>query len=151
LAKMVLAGLVCGSVCLGAADPPATGSIVIIDSAGKEQKVKEWAFTQRTRRLSWLAPAPKDEPGKEDKDNPPAPVRAKGRPTTGPEALEFREDNSTNFVDGVVTLVPLDRLHAIEYDDKDGVRVRVFLSPKADDDLTLKGTTKYKGINKIAI
>lgn len=159
LAKVMVAGALCivASVCATlAADPPAsTSPIVIVDSGGKEQKVKGWTFSQGTRRLTWLAPAPKDEPKeepKEDKkDGPKGKVPAKVRPKAGPEALEFRQEHSTTFVEGVLTLIPLDRIRAIEYDDKDGVTVKVTLSPKADEDLTLKGTTKYKGINKITI
>lgn len=151
LAKIMVAGSLCivASVWAAlAADPPvSTSPIVIVDSGGKEQKVKGWTFSQGTRRLSWLTPTPKEEPKEEKNDGP----KAKVRPKAGPEALEFRQEHSTTFLEGVLTLIPLDRLRAIEYDDKDGVTVKVNLSPKADDDLTLKGTTKYKGINKITI
>jgi hypothetical protein len=144
---------------LAAADPPAVKSpLVIIDSAGKEQKVKGWTASQGTRRLSWLTPAatPKEEPVK-DKDDTPKdkggkPIaKTRPRPSVGPEALEFREENSTTFVEGILTLVPLERIRAIEYDDKDGVSVKVALDPKADGDLELKGTTKYRGINKLTL
>lgn len=119
-------------------DPPkpADGpTLVIADAAGKEHKLKTWHFATGTRRLDWLAAAAKDG------DKPPA----------GPEALAFREENSTTFVEGVLTLIPLERIKSIEYDDKDGVSVRVAAGAKADEDEVLKGTTKYKGINKLAI
>ena len=48
------------------------------------------------------------------------------RPPTGPEALEFREENSTNFAKGILTLVPLERIRSIDYDnDKQVVTARV--------------------------
>src|SRR5262249_41221506 len=89
-------------------------------------------------RLGWLAPAPK-----EGEDRPKTPA--------GPEALEFRDENSTTFQEGVVTLVPLDRIRAIDYDDNDTVTVRVAAGDKPDADEVLKGTTKYRGVNKLTI
>src|SRR5438128_1743779 len=96
-----------------AADPPVPeGTLVVVDAAGKEQKLKAWKFVAGTRHLSWLAtPVPAKEcddkePAKGDKPKPPA----------GPEALEFREENSTTFRNGILTFVPLDRLRAIDYD-----------------------------------
>jgi hypothetical protein len=156
---VLASGLWIWSLAAAEGDKPApTGPIVIIDSSGKEHKVKGWTFTAGTRRLSWLAPAapakenPEKEPAKEDPKGK-APVKAPGRarPTTGPEALEFREENSTLWLEGIVTLVPLDHLRAIDYDDKDNVSVRVATSDKADTDEVLKGTTKFKEINKLAI
>jgi hypothetical protein len=159
---MAVAGLICAGACawaLLAADPPAsTRPLVIIDSSGKEQKVKGWTISQGARRLSWLAPA---EPGKEEpaREDAPADKPVKGgkapprpRPSAGPEALEFREENSTTFVEGILTLIPLEHVQAIEYDDaSSSATVKVFQGPKADGDLTLKGSTKYRGINKLTI
>jgi hypothetical protein len=123
-----------------AADPaPAPGVLVVVDGGGKEQKLKAWKFVAGTRRLGWLAPAapPKSEPGQ-------APA--------GPEALEFRDDNSTTFVDGILTLVLLDHLRALEYDaDKETVTARVSLGEKAEADEALTGTTKFKGINQVTV
>lgn len=164
-AQMALAGLVCGSVGMWAvlaADPPAsTTPLTIVDSAGKEQKVKGWTATQGTRRLSFLvaAPASKDEPvkdgakddGPKDKVKAPGKALPRTRPAVGPEALEFRQDNSTTFVEGILTLIPLERLRSIEYDDKDGVIAKVAQTEKPEEDLTLKGMTKYRGINKFTL
>src|SRR5262249_21064182 len=69
----------------------------------------------------------------------------------GPEALEFRDDNSTNFQEGVLTLIPLERIRAIDYDDNDSVSVRVAAGDKPDADEVLSGTTKYRGVNKLTI
>jgi hypothetical protein len=144
-------------------DPPKSaepGTLLVIDSSGqKTHKLKAWKFTLGTRHLAWLAPSPppdkepeprdKEKDGKEGK---PAPKPKPGRPTAGPEALEFRDDSSTTFVDGVLTLIPLDRLRAIDYDpEKDTMSVRVAVSDKADDEQNLSGTTRFKGINKLAI
>ena len=139
----VAAGLTAGADEPKAAD---AGTLVVIDGAGKEQKLKTWKFTAGTRHLSWLAPAPEKEEAGAKK------VPGGGRkPTAGPEALEFREENSTTYLDGVLTLVPLDRLRALDYDDKDGVTVRVAVSDKAEADEVLKGTTRFQDINKLTI
>jgi hypothetical protein len=138
-----------------AADPvqPAPdGTLIVLDSAGKEQKLKTWKFVAGTRPLSWLAPAapPKegaDKPRKADK--PPEGEKAPP-PPAGPEALAFRDENSTTFVDGVLTLIPLDRIRAIDYDE-DTVSVHVASGAKPEDEDVLKGATKYKGINKLTI
>ena len=147
-----------GLATAGAADGPppaaAPGGLVVIDSAGKEQKLTAWKFTSGTRRLSWLAPpAPPPDRGKE-----PAPKdrgAAKAAPRSagaGPEALEFREEASTLFVEGVLTLVPLDRLRALDYDgEKETVTARVAAGPKPTDDVVLTGTTKFQKINKLAV
>src|ERR1700738_5097195 len=82
-------------VCLGLADeaPPAAapGTLVVIDAAGKEQKLKTWIYVAGTRRLAWLAPAEK-EPETKDKDKPDKDKPDKEKPAkpAGPEALEFR-------------------------------------------------------------
>lgn len=127
---------------LRAADAPKDGVLVIIDSNGKEQKAKAWKFSVGTRHLTWLAPESKEKPAPQGK--------AKPRPAIGPEALEFRDENSTTFVDGIVTLVPLDRIRSIDYED--GIQTATLKLVIADGkEEVLKGTTKYKGINKITI
>ena len=88
------------------------------------------------------APAEKEKGGK-------AP---KAKANTGPEALALREENSTAYKDGVMTMIPLDRLRAIDFDgEKEKVTVRVAVSEKPEEDLRLTGSTEYKGINKLAI
>src|SRR5262245_11599316 len=73
-------------------DPPKADApvLVVIDGMGKEHKLKDWKFTGGVRHLGWLVPADK-------------------KATDGPVAIEFRENDSTKYADGVLTLVPLDR------------------------------------------
>jgi hypothetical protein len=127
LLGVALAGL--AALAVPAADEPAKADsdvLVVTDNAGKEQKLKEWKFTSGTRRLAWLAP--------------------KDKPMEGPEALEIRELDSTTFTEGVLTLVPLDRLRAAEYDvQKEAVKLTVATGPKDSDVVTLNGSTGFKG------
>jgi hypothetical protein len=139
------AALAACALALAAPRPSANGPLVVIDASGKEQKLKSWAFTAGVRRLSWLVPEPAgDGDGK-----------APRRPRTaavGPEALEFREENSTPFVEGVLTFIPLDRLRTLEYDgEAKTVTARVAAGPKAEDDAVLTGTTRYERVNKLVI
>jgi hypothetical protein len=120
-----------------AADEPARpaegGALVVVDAAGKEHRLKAWKFLVGTRRLGWLAPA------------------SAGKEPAGPEALVFREENSTAYREGILTLVPLDRLRALEYDpEKEAVTARV-AAGKGNGDTELKGLTKYQGVNKLAL
>jgi hypothetical protein len=129
-------------------EPPAGGGVlVIVDGTGKEHKIKAWKFSAGTRHLSWLAPAAAEDP-KEKLPAKPAPSKA--RPPAGPEALEFREEHSTTFKEGVLTLVPLSQIKAIEYDEvKKSVLVK-YLNGDGKED-TLSGTTKYIGINRFTL
>jgi hypothetical protein len=136
-----------------AADPPASSNLVVVDAAGKEQKIKSWKFVAGTRPLGWLAPTT-PAGGKEDKpaDKPARPGNKPQQAESGPVAIEFRDENSTTLVDGVLTLLLPEHLKALEYDnDKQSVTASVFLSEKADGDLKLTGTTKFTGINKVTI
>jgi len=64
-----------------------------------------------------------------------------------PEALTVRETNSTGFKDGVLTLVPLDRLESVVYDgEKQLVKVKV-----AGVEEAIEGSTRFTGINQLAI
>jgi hypothetical protein len=146
---LALAACAAGALALWAAPadepakPEAAAPLIVIDAAGKEQKVTAWKFTVGTRPLSWLAPAALD------KDRGAEPKLAK---PTGPEALEFREDDSTLYEDGILTLIPLDRLRSLDFDnEKEIATAKVAVGPKADDDATLTGPTQYKGINKIVL
>jgi hypothetical protein len=99
--------LVVALAAAGFAPTPEPHPLVVIDSAGKEQKLKTWKFTIGVRHLTWLAPAP---PVAVPDENTAAP-KSRARPLpVGPEALEFREEESTAFVEGVLTFVLLDRL-----------------------------------------
>jgi hypothetical protein len=129
-----------------AAEP---GTLVVIDANGKEQKLKAWKFSIGTRRLTWLAP-PGDEPKEKEKDK--SRVEARKPVPAGPEALEFRDEHSTNLTRGILTLIPLAQLRSIDYDnDKQTITVRIATSDKPEDDLKLQGTTKYTGENKLVI
>jgi hypothetical protein len=133
-----------------AAEPPAAGTLLLIDAAGKEQKLKAWQFVHGTRRLTWLAPLA--APPKEGGDPRPTQPGATARPAMGPEALEFRDENSTDFVNGIVTLLPLEHLRAVEFDnDKKTVRALVATGEKPDAGEVLAGTTRFQGINKLTI
>src|SRR5262245_11307629 len=139
-------------------DEPKEG-IIIIDSRGKENKIKSWEIIAGTRRLGWLAPPepekkPQDRP--EDKENPDAPPR--GKPVRvappaqrGPEALAFRDENSTVWANGVLTLIPLDRLRGIDFDNEEQKMTVKVAGAKADEDVTLTGTTRFAGSNKLTI
>jgi hypothetical protein len=106
---------------------PALG---IVNAAGKQEKLLRWHFTQGTRKLSWLA-APEDKAG-------------------GPECLQLREEHSTTYVEGILTLIPLGSLKAIDYDpDKKSVRVTALATDGKD--VILSGTTKYQNFNRIAL
>jgi hypothetical protein len=117
-------------------EPKSTSTLTIVDGAGKEHKLAGWKFVVGTRPLGWLAKAAVDP---------------KEKLAPGPDALAFREEQSTTFVDGVLTLVPLDRLRSIDYDyDTQTVSVKV-ATDQADADVVLTGTSKYKGTNKLAL
>ena len=130
--------------------PAEPGTLVILDAAGKEQKLKTWKFTTGTRRLGWLAPAGEKAPDKGpagEKD-----VAPRRKPPAGPEALELRAEMKIEYVEGVLTLVPLDRLRSLDYDnDKETVTARVATGAKPDADEVLTGTTKYRRINKLVL
>src|SRR5262249_1551877 len=81
----------------GGAGKKAGGVLVVIDHAGKEVKLSNWKFLSGTRRLSWLAPAGKAKAKAEEGGEDEVPA--------GPEALALREENSTTFQNGVLTLV----------------------------------------------
>ena len=125
-----------------AADQPAETGFVIVDANSKEQTLKACKFTTGTRHLSWLAPAREDAPKPKPGDGPRTPA--------GPEALEIRDDASLAppLVAGFITLVPLDSIKTIVFDDNEVMTVRV-LGEK--DDAIVSGTTKYRGINKLTV
>jgi hypothetical protein len=130
--------------------PADSGTLVVIDAAGKEQKLKAWKFVAGTRRLGWLAPPPAEE--KPDPKKAPKKDEDEERPvkaTVGPEALEVRPETEIKFVDGVLILVPLDRLASVDFDNEaETMTVKV---AAAGGEETLTGTTKYKRINKLSL
>jgi hypothetical protein len=103
---------------------PSSPEAVVVDAAGKEVTLKKWHISAGTHKLAWL-----------EKDG------------VAPEAITFRENNSTLFKDGVVTLIPLDRLESLTYDvEKQTVHAKV-----AGLAQPLEGSIRYKEINQITI
>jgi hypothetical protein len=158
LAVLLLAGCALAGLAEDAPKPAEAGTLVVVDTSGKEHKIKAWKFTAGTRRLSWLAPAekPEEKPAKEkaaDKDDEKPARKSPARAgAVGPEALVVRDELKIHFLAGVTTLVPLDRVRSITFDnDKETMTVRVATNPKPEDDVILTGTTAYTGINKLTI
>ena len=109
--------------------------IVIPPKGDKEVKLIDWRFSVGTRRL--------------DLDGSP-PAKTKAKKPTGPEYLEFREEKSTTFLDGILTLVPVTSLRKLDYDN-DKKTVTAVVVKAGDKDETLVGPTKFKGLNKIVL
>jgi len=109
--------------------------LVVPPTGGKEIKVADWRFTFGTRRF---------DPTKDSPKNP------KSKTPSGPEYLEFRDDRSTTYQDGILTLIPLQSLRKIEY-DREKKSVAVVVSKADGKDETLAGTTKFVGLNKITL
>jgi len=126
----------------------APGALVVIDSSGNVQKLKTWKFTAGTRHLTWLAPLPAAG-SPEEKNKVP---KARKPVAVGPEAIEFREEDSTQFVEGVLTFIPLERLRTLDYDGEEKtVTAHVANGPKFDQDILLTGTTRFERVNKVVI
>ena len=70
-----------------------TGILTVIDGTGKDIQLKNWRITNGTRMLI-----------------------LSGKSKTGGEFLEFREDKSTVYKDGILTLVPLTSIRSMDYD-----------------------------------
>jgi hypothetical protein len=154
---LVLLFPLCAALAVLADDKPAEKPIVIVDSNGKEQKLKSYTFVVGTRHLGFLAPAeaPKDvpeekKPGDKPETKPTKPTKP-GKATTGPEALEFRDEDSTTFVEGILTLVPLEYLRSVSFDDEKQTATIKVATDVADGSETYTGSTKFKGINKFTI
>lgn len=125
---------------VAADDKPTDAVLTIVDAAGKEHKVKAWTFVLGTRKLGWLAP------------EPPADAPPPTRPTApvGPEAFVFRDDNSTNFVNGILTLIPVESLRAVEFDaEMQTATVKVAITGESGEE-SQTGTTKYRD-NKLTL
>ncbi len=115
--------------------PPADSWLLVVDSQTKVP-LQNAHFTTGTRHLDWLV-----EDG--------AGAAPKGK-KAGPEYLEFREDKSTTFKDGIVTWIPLASLAGLEY-DHDKKLVRAAIKQPEGKDLVLVGSTKFAGINKFSV
>lgn len=122
--RLLPACLLVTALPLAFAEDPKPAGPTIVDAAGKEVALKTWSITAGTRKLTWLA-----------KDG------------AAPEALAFRDVNSTLYVDGVMTLIPLDRLESLTYDAaKQSVAAKV-----AGVEKPLEGSIRYREINQVAI
>ncbi|HYT91652.1 MAG TPA: hypothetical protein VEL76_23265 [Gemmataceae bacterium] len=139
----LVAGLA-GQDPLLSAQEPAKGTgptLTVVDHNGKEVKLQTWKFLVGTRRVSWMAPAaPK--------------VDKKGEKTpAGVEVLEFRDDKSTTYKDGILTLIPLTSLKKLEYDhEKKTVEVTYLATGEnGPEEMSLTGSTRFIGINKLEV
>jgi hypothetical protein len=114
-------------------------TLTILDVAEKEQKLKTWKFTEGVRRLTWLASE------KEKKEAP----KGKGATPAGPEALIVRAEMDIKYLEGVLTLIPLERVASMDFDaERESVTVEVGAGEEA---MKVRGSTKYKRINKYTI
>lgn len=111
----------------GAQEKPSPGILTVIDGTGKDIQLKNWRFTNGTRQHNLT-----------------------GNSKTGGEFLEFREDKSTVYQNGILTMVPLTSIRSIDYDAAKKAVTVTLLGPNGKD-LVLTGTTKYIGINKIQV
>jgi hypothetical protein len=120
----------------------APGTLMVRDAAGKEQTLKAWKFAVGTRRLTWLAPASAEK----------EPLQEKAPPAKGPEALEFVHATEIKYLPTVLTLIPLDRIRAIDFDnEKEIMTVRVATAPGTEKDEVLSGAAKYRKLNKLIL
>lgn len=106
--------------------------LTAIGANGKEASFKKWKIVQGTRKLT-IEPADKDDA------RPPA-----------QDYLEFREDNSTTFKDGIVTLVPIGSLRQMDYDEAKRT-VAATVVEAGGKEAVLTGTTRFVGLNKLTI
>ncbi len=98
---------------------------------GKEVKLVDWRFTLGTRHFSLTETAPKSK----DK---------------GPEYLEFREEKSTTYRNGIITLVPLTSVKKIAYDIEKKTVTCIAIND-AGEPVTLVGSTKFSTSNRLTI
>ena len=108
----------------------------ILVDAHTKVPFKDARFTAGTRHLGWLVES--DRPANPKAKNP------------GPEYLEFREEKSTTFKDGILTWIPLASLAGLEF-DHDKKLVRAAVKQADGKDLVLVGSTKFVGINKFSV
>ena len=107
---------------------------VLPHAAEKEVHLVDWRFVQGTRHFSLDG----------DKIDP------KTKKAAAPEYLEFREEKSTTYKNGIFTLIPLTSIRKITY-DRDKKTVAVAVATDAAEDVVVNGSTKFKGTNKITI
>jgi hypothetical protein len=107
---------------------------VLPHAAEKEVQLVDWRFVQGTRHFSLDG----------DKIDP------KTKKSAAPEYLEFREEKSTTYKNGIFTLIPLTSIRKITY-DRDKKTVAVAVVTDAAEDVVVNGSTKFKGTNKVTI
>ena len=105
--------------------------LIIPPTGGKEVKLVDWRFTLGTRRLALDG-------------------ETVTKTSTGTEYLEFREEKSTTYQVGILTLIPIGSLKKIAYDREKKTATIETLAAGGKTE-TLVGTTKYVGINKITL
>jgi hypothetical protein len=104
--------------------------LVVPPAGGKEVKLIDYRFTHGTRHFSLDA-------------------KADPKAKTGPEYLEFREEKSTTYKNGIFTLIPLTSIKKIDYDkEKKSVTV---VALKEGGEETLVGSTKFTTTNRLTI
>lgn len=111
-------------------DPP----LLVLDAQGKEVMVTTWHLTGGTRRL----------PGIDGVVPKPPPFSG------GPEYIEFREEKSTAYQAGILTLVRTASMRKLDY-DYDKKTVTAVVATAGGKDATLVGTTRFPGINRLGI
>jgi hypothetical protein len=108
--------------------------LVVPPVGGKEIKLVDWRFTSGTRWLDLTGAAPKDP---------------KTKAPAGIECLEFREEKSTTYKNGINTFIPLASVRKLDY-DRDKKTVSAVAIKDDGTEVTLVGSTKSTS-NKITI
>ena len=118
------------------ADKPKSHSQLIVPPASGDGKTKldDWRFTTGTRPFSITGDVP---------------MKAKGG-AAGSEYLEFREEKSTTYQNGILTLIPVESIRTMDF-DRDKKAVSVIVATAGDGADTLIGSTKFLGINRFTI
>lgn len=109
--------------------------LVLPNNAEKEVPLVDWRFVQGTRPFSL---------GEEEKIDP------KTKKRIAPEYLDFREEKSTTYKNGIFTLIPLASIKKITY-YRDKKTVAVAVLTDAPEEVVVHGLTKFQNTNKITI
>jgi hypothetical protein len=109
--------------------------LVLPHNSEKEVPLVDWRFVQGTRQFSL---------GDDDK------IDLKTKKRIAPEYLDFREEKSTTYKNGIFTLIPLASIRKITY-DRDKKTVAVAVMTDAAEDVVVNGLTKFQNTNKLTI
>jgi hypothetical protein len=124
---VMLALMACAAPAGDKHEKKADSPLLILDAQGKEVMLKGWHLAGGTRPLAGI-----------DGGGP------------KPRYLEFREEKSTTFQVGILTLVPTTALRKLDYNyEKKTVTAVVAVAGGKDE--TLVGTTRFNGINRLGI